>query len=93
MKAAYSIVLGPVISEKGTDLTQRENKMIFKVDARSNKIEIRKAIEELYSVKVTSVNTINIKGKPKRLRAQLGRTSAWKKAIVTLREGDKIEFS
>lgn len=93
MKTAYSVVLGPVISEKGTDLTQKENKMLFKVDVRSNKIEIRKAIEDLYSVKVVSVNTVKVKGKPKRLRYQLGRTSAWKKAIVTLREGDKIEFT
>ncbi len=93
MKAAYSIVLNPVISEKGTDLTQKENKMIFRVDSRANKIEIQKAIEELYPVKVVQVNTVRIKGKPKRMRAQLGQTSGWKKAIVTLREGDKIEFS
>lgn len=93
MKAPYQIVLGPVITEKGTDMTQKDNKILFKVDARCNKIEIRKAIEELYSVKVVEINTVNVKGKPKRLRMQLGRTSAWKKAIVTLKEGDKIEFT
>lgn len=93
MKAAYTIVLNPVISEKGTDLSQRENRVVFRVDSRANKIEIRKAIEELYPVKVTSVNTLRVKGKPKRMRAQLGQTSAWKKAVVTLREGDKIEFA
>jgi large subunit ribosomal protein L23 len=93
MKAAYTIVLGPLISEKGTELTQRENKILFRVDARSNKIEIRKAIEELYPVKVIEVNTVKVKGKPKRLRYQLGETASWKKAIVTLREGDKIEFA
>jgi large subunit ribosomal protein L23 len=93
MKAPYQIVLGPVITEKGTDMTQKDNKILFKVDARCNKIEIRKAIEELYSVKVIEINTVNVKGKPKRLRMQLGRTSNWKKAIVTLKEGDKIEFT
>lgn len=93
MKAPYSVILGPVISEKGTDLTQRQNKMLFKVDSRANKIEIRKAIEELYPVKVVQVNTVWVKSKPKRLRYQLGKTSAWKKAIVTLKEGDKIEYT
>ena len=93
MKAAYTVILGPLISEKGTELIQKENKILFRVDPRSNKIEIRKAIEELYPVKVLDVNTVKVKGKPKRLRAQLGQTSSWKKAIVTLREGDKIEFA
>lgn len=93
MKAPYSVILGPVISEKGTELTQKQNKMLFKVDARANKIEIRKAIEELYPVKVIRVNTVWVKSKPKRLRYQLGKTAAWKKAIVTLKEGDKIEYT
>ena len=93
MKAPYTIVLNPLISEKGTFLSQKENKVIFKVDAKANKVEIRKALEALYPVKVTGINTVNVKGKPKRLRYQLGRTSNWKKAIITLREGDKIEFT
>ena len=93
MKAPYTIILSPVVSEKGTEMLQNENKVLFKVDRRANKIEIRKAIEELYPVKVVEVNTIHVKGKPKRLRYQLGLTASWKKAIVTLREGDKIEFA
>ncbi|MBI1883976.1 MAG: 50S ribosomal protein L23 [Chlamydiae bacterium] len=94
MKPPYKIILEPVVSEKGTDLTQKENKVLFKVDRYSNKSEIRWAVEELYpAVKVCEVNTISVKGKPKRVRTQLGRTSHWKKALIKLREGDKIEFA
>lgn len=93
MKAPHKVVVGPVISEKGTMLTQKQNKVVFEVDPHSNKIEIRSAIERLYPVKVIQVNTVSVGGKNKRVRFQMGRTASWKKAIVTLKEGDKIEFA
>ena len=92
MKANHQIILHPVISEKGTALTEKENKYIFSVGKKANKIEIKKTIEEMFKVKVLSVNTAHVAGKKKRIRQQMGLTSSWKKAIVTLREGDKIEF-
>jgi len=79
-----------ITTEKGTQLEQ-EGKYLFAVDKKSNKIQIRKAIEDIYSVKVKSVNTALISGKMKRVRYELGRTPDWKKAIVTLKEGYKIE--
>lgn len=93
MKAPYSVIISPLVTEKGTALAQAHNKILFKVDSRANKIEIRRAVEDLYAVKVAGVNTVRVKPKPKRLRYQLGRTSNWKKAIVTLQEGYKIEFT
>jgi large subunit ribosomal protein L23 len=67
------------------------NKYLFWVDKNANKIEIRKAVEGIYKVTVNNVNTLKVKGKPKRVRYTMGRTSDWKKAIVTLKEGDKID--
>ncbi|MFC1643647.1 50S ribosomal protein L23 [Chlamydiota bacterium] len=92
MKANHQIILHPVISEKGTALNESQNKYIFAIDPKANKIEVKKAIEEMFKVKVLNVNTANVSGKKKRIRQQLGMTSAWKKAIITLREGDKIQF-
>lgn len=79
------------ITEKAGDLSGLR-KYIFIVDRKANKSEIKKAIESIYSVKATSINIINTKGKAKRLGRSLGRTSAYKKAIVTLKEGQKIEI-
>ncbi|MBI1871379.1 MAG: 50S ribosomal protein L23 [Chlamydiae bacterium] len=93
MKAPSEIILEPLISEKGTELLQKENKVLFKVHMNSNKIDVRHAIEQIYSVKVLQVNTVKVKGKPKRVRYHMGRTSNWKKAIVTLKEGEKIDFA
>ncbi len=85
----------PIVTEKMTQLeTQRQ--YAFEVDRKSNKIEIQKAIEKKFNVKVLSVRTINFKGKQKTQMTRRGRfsgkTAQWKKAIVTLKEGDKIEF-
>lgn len=79
------------ITEKATDLSGLR-KYIFIVDRKANKPETRKAIESIYAVKVESVNIINTKGKAKRLGRSLGRTSAFKKVIVTLKEGEKIDI-
>lgn len=92
-RTARDIILRPLITEKSVTLAQ-ENKYTFAVDPKSNKVEIRGAIESIFKVKVLKVNTLNVKGKPKRWgRRYKGHKSDWKKAIVTLKEGDKIEIA
>lgn len=92
LKDEYKIIKHPILSEKGTALQESQNKYFFKVDVNANKIEIKRAVEKLYKVKVESVNTLNMLGKKKRIRWQLGKRPDWKKAIVTLKEGYSIEF-
>ena len=70
-----------------------QNKYLFEVDKRANKIEVKKSVEEIYKVKVDSVNIMNIKGKKKRVRYREGMTSSWKKAIVTLKPDNRIEVT
>lgn len=89
---AHTIIKSPIITEKSTELTAKYNKYSFAVDGRANKIQIKKATEELFKVKVQKVNIIKMRGKLKRVRFHPGRTPDWKKAIVSLREGDKIEL-
>ena len=84
------INIRPIISEHSYDLME-DNKYTFEVHKDANKIEVAKAIEAIFDVKVTKVNTLNVKPKPKRMRYQEGKTRSWKKAIVTLKEGDTIE--
>lgn len=90
------IIIKPVLTEKMTDLGEKLNRYAFKVDRRANKIEIRKAVEDMYGVVVTNVNTINYMGKNKRRSTKTaileGRQNHYKKAIVTLKEGDTIDF-
>ncbi|NLX91403.1 MAG: 50S ribosomal protein L23 [Firmicutes bacterium] len=88
MKDPRDIILRPLVTEKTTGLMEK-NKYAFVVDKRANKIEIRKAVEELFGVKVEAVNTINVRGKPKRVGIHRGYTPSRKKAIVTLKEGSK----
>ncbi len=80
----------PIITEKAT-LLRENNKYVFKVDPRANKVQIRKAVESIFDVHVTSVRTLSVPSKPKRQGLFQGKTSGWKKAIVTLRRGDSIE--
>ena len=92
MKLAQDIIIKPIITEKAMDGIA-DKKYTFKVAADATKPEIAKAVEELFGVKVAKVNTMNMKRKPKRLRYQSGHTSAWTKAIVTLKADSKtIEF-
>lgn len=93
MKSPYEILVRPVITEKATLLTERKDgpQYVFKVRLDANKLEIKKAIEQVYNVKVKAVNTVRVKGKSKRQGRFEGRTSDWKKAYVTLQEGYKIE--
>ena len=90
MKLAREIIIKPVVTEKSVDLMQ-ENKYCFRVAKDANKIEIKNAIEEIFKVTVVSVNTVNVHGKMKRMGRTQGKTASWKKAIVTLRDGDSIE--
>lgn len=92
MKNAHQIVKTIYQTEKGNDQLAL-NKYLFLVDMGAGKIQIKNAIEEIYKVKVKDVNTQVVSGKLKRVRYQLGRTSDWKKAIVTLQEGHKIEVA
>ena len=92
MKAAQDIILKPVITEKSMDDLQA-GKYTFKVATDANKTEIKKAVEQLFNVKVAKVNTLNCNGKTKRVGRYVGKTSDWKKAIVTLTEdSNAIEF-
>jgi len=79
-------------TEKGTHILPL-NKYMFKVDPSATKIEIKKAVEKVYKVKVADVNTVNVGGKLKRVRYRAGYTSDWKKAIVTLKPGSKIDMT
>jgi len=91
-KLPQDIILKPVVSEKSTFLLKKENKYVFKVPLKVNKIEIRKAVEELFKVKVDEVRTMRIKGKKREWRGRVvGKSPNWKKAIVKLKEGSSIE--
>jgi len=92
MKNAHDVVKGMIRTEKGSVL-QTLNKYLFWVDKSSNKIEIKKAVEDIYKVKADSVNTVSMRGKLKRVRYAIGKTSDWKKAIVTLKAGNKIDVT
>ena len=85
-----NIIITPIITEKSEKLARDNNMYTFKVSINANKIEIKKAIEKIFSVKVLDVNTIRMLGKPKSLDKYNGKRPDWKKAVVTLREGDKI---
>jgi large subunit ribosomal protein L23 len=89
---AQQIVIKPLITERSMNLRDEENKYVFQVHPRATKPEIRKAVEELFEVKVLSVTTQNVAGKPKRLGRYSGYRSNWKKAVVRVAEGQKIEI-
>ena len=87
---SYDVIKTIVRTEKGTTL-EPDRKYLFEVSRVATKIQIKKAVEEIYNVKVQDVNTFIVSGKRRRVRQQLGRTPDWKKAIVTLKEGSKID--
>jgi len=91
-KVVYEILGRPVVTEKTTALKEDSNKIVFRVSKEANKIQIRQAIEKLFSVRVLGVNTMIMPSKPKRLGKFQGRRGGFKKAVVTLAEGDAIEF-
>jgi large subunit ribosomal protein L23 len=91
---AFNVIKTVRLTEKGTTQSARFNQYTVVADPRANKIEIRQAVEELFKVKVLAVNTSNVRGKARRKRThQQGSTSDWKKAIVTLKDGDKIQLT
>jgi large subunit ribosomal protein L23 len=86
------VLVHPILSEKSVELKDERNQYSFRVNVDANKIEIRKAIEKRFGVTVNSVRTINVGGKIKRMGTHAGRRADWKKAVVTLKPGDKIEL-
>jgi large subunit ribosomal protein L23 len=90
--AMYQIIGRPIVTEKTTGQRDDENKIAFRVHTSANKIQIRQAIEKLFNVRVKKVRTLQMPGKPKRFGRLMGHRAGWKKAIVTLAEGDSIEF-
>ena len=91
---SFEIIKTVRLTEKGTRQSENYNQYTVVADPRANKTQIRQAVQELFKVKVTKVNTLNVRGKFRRQRtAQAGQTSDWKKAIVTLKEGDKISLT
>ena len=88
---ARDILIRPLITERGTDLMQ-DNKFVFVVDKRANKIQIAQAVKEIFNVKVEKVNTVNVKGKTVRRGRTEGKRKSYKKAIVKLAPGETIEF-
>ena len=91
MKEAHQIIRKPMVTEKSTR-QKEENQYVFEVMREANKVEIQKAIEKLFKVKVLQVRTSNVLGKTKRLGRKSGKRQDWKKAIITLKEGDRIDF-
>jgi large subunit ribosomal protein L23 len=94
MNEPYEIIQTVVFTEKATLLAETLNKYVFRVNPRANKIQIKLAVERLFKKKVVRVSTCNYAGKKKRQRtAAAGRAADWKKAIVTLKQGDKIDLA
>jgi large subunit ribosomal protein L23 len=91
MSNIYGIIKRPLLTEKASALKAEANKVAFEVRRDSNKIEIKHAIEKLFSVKVTDVQTMVYRGKPKRVGQSQGRRQNWKKAIVTLEQGTDLD--
>lgn len=92
MKETYKIIRRPLVTEKSTQQKDVNHQYVFEVDRDANKIEIQGAVERLFKVKVLEVRTCNILGKMKRVGRRFGKRPDWKKAIVTLKEGDRIDF-
>lgn len=89
---AYDIIIRPIITEKTTIQKDTSNQVSFEVDRKANRIEIRRAVEKIFNVHVARVRTANVTGKVKRRGRFLGKRRDWKKAVVTLNPGDRIDF-
>lgn len=92
MKSVYSIIKGPMFTEKGLTLKETQDKVLVEVDKKANKVEIKKAIEEIFKVKVQKVSTIRIPGKWKTQGRTKGKTPDRKKAVISLKPGEKLDF-
>jgi len=91
MTDARDIIIRPIVSEKSFEMIE-DNRYTFEVAKSATKPQISRAVEEIFHVRVAKVNTMNVNGKPRRLRYAKGKTRSWKKAVVTLREGDSIDL-
>ncbi|PLX47712.1 MAG: 50S ribosomal protein L23 [Desulfobulbaceae bacterium] len=92
MNNLYNIIKKPCLTEKGMTLQETDNQVVFKVDPRANKMEIKQAVEQLFDVQVNAVRTCKVHGKKKRMGRHMGQRADWKKAIVSLAEGSSIDF-
>lgn len=92
MNSIHDVIRRPLLSEKGNLLNETENKVLMEVARNANKIEIKQAVEKIFKVNVASVHTVNVHGKKKRLGRHEGRARSWKKAIVTIKRGEKLDF-
>ena len=92
MKDQFGMIMQPLLTEKVLGGKELQNKVAFRVHPDANQIELKKAIETIFKVKVEKISTANQKGKKKRMGAITGRKADWKKAVVTLKEGDTIEY-
>jgi len=92
MSNAYDILIRPVVTEKTTSLMDEDNKIVFRVRREATKTQIRDAVQKLFGVQVASVNTMVMPSKPKRIGRWTGRRSGFKKAVVTLREGEMLDL-
>ena len=90
MRHEREIIIAPMVTEKTTSLNKINNSYTFRVSINANKIEIKKAVEKIFNVDVLSVNTIRQRGKVKRMSRYSGKRADWKKAIIKLKQGDKI---
>ncbi len=88
----YDIIRIPRITEKGTRLKEKNNVLTFEVKVNANKVQVRKAVEGIFKVKVADITTVKNAGKSKRMGQRIGRRSDWKKAYVTLKPGEKIDI-
>ena len=89
----FKVLLGPHVSEKATVLADSKKQFVFKVATDATKLEIKKAVESLFDVKVAAVNTLNVQGKTKRTARGLGKRNDWKKAYIALQPGQDLDFS
>ena len=92
MREPHDIIQSPLITEKGSLLSEAAHQVLFRVRPDANKIEVKKAVEVLFKVRVVKVRMIRYLGKMRRVGKNMGRLPRWKKAYVTLKEGDKIDF-
>jgi large subunit ribosomal protein L23 len=92
MKNLYTVMKKPLFTEKGSNLKETENKILIEVSRDANKIDIKRAIEEIFKVKVEKVSTISTRGKWKKFGRSIGKRPDRKKAIITLKKGEKLDF-
>lgn len=92
MKDPHDIIQAPLITEKGSLLGEKANQVLFRVHPDANKLDVKKAVETLFKVKVEKVRVMRYLGKVRRVGRNIGRLPQWKKACVTLKEGDRIDF-